>query len=138
MWKEVNSTKMFYQIEGMCQYNSNSTWWRQQQVSRIVIGLTYHGLCCTNVLIDRFNSLCSSLNLLNNCIWVISNICFGWISYWFRDIYVSYHIPFIWWNIKISHPIFMHHRFNTFTMPIFIGLSTNNCPTKNLIICIYL
>lgn len=94
-----------------------------------IIALTYHVFCHTNVLNDVLISPCSSLNLLNNFIWVISNICFAWFSYQFNAI--VHHISSLWTR-------FMCHSFNTFSKSNFVWFPTNNCLIIKVIICIFL
>ena len=55
-------------------------------MSRTVIGFTYHGFCWTKALINTWISRFSSLNLLNNSIWVVSKKCFSCCLYWFHAI----------------------------------------------------
>ena len=56
--------------------------------------LTSHAFCCTNVLMKILTSLCSSSNLLNNSICVISNV-----------LYV-FHIVFMLFFVA-THPLYV-------------------------------
>ena len=66
-WGAGSPSQFFFQkYTNVLLYNWNSTWYRQQQVSRIVFSLIYHGFNLLNMVNDIWTPGFDSLNSLNS------------------------------------------------------------------------